>query len=185
MSNRKRSELTRGDRRRNDRLSRLRAIVRPELAIVGIDLASAKQAAVVTDHESITLGKRMFDGSPWVVDEIIEWAWPIAREAGFVGVVIACEPTGHRWKPLLDRTRARGIDLVCVNPMLVARAREGEDFTKNRSDFSDAGHHRSPDGRASLPRALPGRGALVASAPPGGAAQPAPGRRRGGPSGPA
>lgn len=138
MSNRKRSELTRGDRRRNDRLSRLRAIVRPELAIVGIDLASAKQAAVVTDHESITLGKRMFDGSPWMVDKIIEWALPIAREAGFGGVVIACEPTGHRWKPLLDRTRARGIDLVCVNPMLVARAREGEDFTKNRSDFSDA-----------------------------------------------
>lgn len=138
MSNRKRSELTRGDRRRNERLTRLRAIVRPDLAIVGIDLASAKQAVVVADHESITLAKKMFAGSPWVIDDVLDWALPIAREAGFSGVVVSCEPTGHRWKPLLDRTRSRGVDLVCVNPMLVSRAREAEDFTKNRSDFSDA-----------------------------------------------
>lgn len=138
MSNVMRSDLTRGDRRRNERLNRLRAIVRPELAIVGIDLASTKQAAVVADHESITLGKKMFAGSPWVIDQVLDWALPMALAAGFSGVVVACEPTGHRWKPLLDRTRARGVDLVCVNPMLVSRAREGEDFTKNRSDFSDA-----------------------------------------------
>jgi hypothetical protein len=52
---------------------------------VGIDLASAKQAAVVTDHDSITLGRRMFNGDPWVIDEIIDWALPIAAEAGFMG----------------------------------------------------------------------------------------------------
>jgi transposase len=138
VSNRKRSELTRGDRRRNERLSRLRVIVRSELAIVGIDLASAKQAVVVADHESVTLAKKMFAGSAWVIDEVLDWALPIAREAGFSGVVVSCEPTGHRWKSLLDRTRARGVDLVCVNPMLVSRAREAEDFTKNRADFSDA-----------------------------------------------
>lgn len=138
MSNATRPELTRGDLRRNERLARLREIVRPEYAIVGIDLASAKQAAVVADHESMVLAKRMFSGSPWVIDEILAWAIPIARRAGFAGVVVCCEPTGHRWKPLLDRCRAAGVELVCVNPMLVARAREGEDFTRNRSDFSDA-----------------------------------------------
>lgn len=138
MSNRKRAELTRGDRRRNERLSALRSIVRPELAIVGIDLASAKQAAVVADHESKVAAKRMFTGSPWVIDDVLAWAEPIAAGAGFAGVVVACEPTGHRWKPLLERCRAHGVDLVCVNPMLVARAREAEDYTKNRADFSDA-----------------------------------------------
>jgi len=138
VSNRKRPELTRGDHRRNERLARLRAIVHPELAIVGIDLASTKQAAVVSDHESKTLAKRMFSGSPWVIDDILAWAAAIAERAGFSGLVVACEPTGHRWKPLVDRCSARGVELVCVNPMLMARAREGEDFTKNRSDFSDA-----------------------------------------------
>lgn len=138
MSQRKRNELTRGDRRRNERLSSLRGVVRPELAIVGIDLASAKQAVAVTDHESKVLAKRMFAGSPWVIDEVVAWAAPIAAEGGFAGVVVACEPTGHRWKPLLERCRVAGVGLVCVNPMLVARAREAEDYTKNRADFSDA-----------------------------------------------
>jgi hypothetical protein len=132
------SRLTRGDERRNIRLARLRAVVRPDLAIVGVDLASERQAAAVCDHESAVLGKKMFTGSPWTIDEILDWALPIALRAGYSGVVVCCEPTGHRWKPLLDRCRARGIVLTCVNPMLVARAREAEDFTKNRADLSDA-----------------------------------------------
>ena len=130
--------LTRGDRRRNEKLARLRSIVRHDLAIVAVDLASAKQAVVVTDHDSVTLGRRMFEGSPWRVDDILDWAAPLARKAGFAGIVLACEPTGYRWKPLLDRTRTRGVGLVCVQPMLVHRGREGEDFTKDRSDFKDA-----------------------------------------------
>jgi transposase len=130
--------LTRGDRRRNERLARLRSIVRREYAVIGVDLASAKQAAVVTDHDSMVLGRRMFTGDAWVIDDILDWAGPIAARAGFAGVVLGCEPTGHRWKPLLDRARARGVELVCVNPMLVHRGREEEDFTRDRSDFKDA-----------------------------------------------
>jgi transposase len=34
--------------------------------------------------------------------------------------------------------RAGGIAVVCVQPLLVHRAREGEDFTRNRSDLDDA-----------------------------------------------
>jgi transposase len=156
VSNRR--PLTRGDRRRNEKLTRLRSIVRPDLAIVGIDLASAKQAAVVTDHDSITLGRRMFDGDPWVIDEIIEWALPIALDAGFAGIVVGCEPTGHRWKPVLERCRARGVEVVCVNPMLVHRGREEEDFTRDRSDFKDSTiiARRVADRHCYIPYALEG-----------------------------
>lgn len=156
MSNRR--PLTRGDRRRNEKLARLRAIVRPELAVVGIDLASAKQAAVVADHDSIVLGRRMFDGDPWVIDEILDWALPIAVDAGFVGVVVGCEPTGHRWKPVLERSRARGVEMVCVNPMLVHRGREEEDFTRDRSDFKDSTiiARRVADRHCYVPYALEG-----------------------------
>lgn len=130
--------LTRGDRRRNERLARLRSIVRRDYAVLAVDLAAAKQAAALTDHDSVLLGRRMFPGDAWVIDEILDWAEPLAAEAGFAGIVLGCEPTGHRWKPLLDRARARGIELVCVNPMLVHRGREEEDFTRDRSDFKDA-----------------------------------------------
>ena len=156
MSNRR--PLTRGDRRRNEKLMRLRSIVRRDLAIVGIDLASAKQAAVVADHDSVTLGRRMFDGDPWVIDEIIDWALPIAAEAGFTGIVVGCEPTGHRWKPVMERCRARGIEVVCVNPMLVHRGREEEDFTRDRSDFKDSTiiARRIADRHCYVPYALEG-----------------------------
>jgi transposase len=53
------SGISRGDRNRNSRLARLRALVRAlvpaQNAIVGIDLADTKQMVVVTDHDSKVL----------------------------------------------------------------------------------------------------------------------------------
>jgi transposase len=132
------TRLSRGDRRRNERLTRLRLVVRRDLAVVAVDLASARQAVVVADHDSRVLGRRMFRCTPWGIDSILDWAVGVATHGGFDGVVLGCEPTGHRWEPLLDRSRARGIAMVCVNPMLVAHSREGEDFTRDRSDFKDS-----------------------------------------------
>ena len=40
-------KLTRGDRRRNERLTRLRSRVRRDFAVLGVDLASGKQAAAL------------------------------------------------------------------------------------------------------------------------------------------
>jgi hypothetical protein len=100
--------LTRGDRRRNERLVRLRSIGRRDFAILVVDLASASQAAALTDHDSVVLGRRMFLGDAWMIDEILDLALPPAAQAGFAGIVLlGCEPTGHRWKALLDRARAR------------------------------------------------------------------------------
>lgn len=52
------SGLSCGDRNRNARLARLRELVPHANAIVGIDLADDKQAAVVTDHDSRVLARR-------------------------------------------------------------------------------------------------------------------------------
>jgi transposase len=124
--------------RRNVKLKALRELVGKDRAIVAVDLASQRQAAVVCDHDSVVLARRMFRGSAWCISEILAWAGPVAAKAGFAGVVLACEPTGHRWKPLVVTARARKIPAVCVQPLLVRRAREGEDFTRSRSDFGDA-----------------------------------------------
>jgi transposase len=56
----------------------------------------------------------------------------------FGSVTVACEPTGHRWRVLDQIAAGRGLALVCVQPLLVYRAREGEDLTFDKSDPKDA-----------------------------------------------
>jgi transposase len=129
---------SRGVARRNAKLKALRELVGKDRAVVAVDLASQRQAAVVCDHDSVVLARRMFRGSAWCISEILAWAEPVAAKAGFAGLVLACEPTGHRWKPLVVTARAGKIPVVCVQPLLVRRGREGEDFTRSRSDFGDA-----------------------------------------------
>ncbi len=60
-----RSGLSRGDRNRNARLARLRQLLPTENAIVGIDLADDRQAAVVTDHDSRVLARRRVSARAW------------------------------------------------------------------------------------------------------------------------
>jgi transposase len=52
--------------------------------------------------------------------------------------VVGCEPTGHRWRIVAELCDRLGLDLVCVQPLLVARAREQEDLTGAKSDPKDA-----------------------------------------------
>jgi hypothetical protein len=52
------SGISRGDRNRNARLTRLRGLVSVENAVVGIDLADRKQMVVVTDHDSKLLARK-------------------------------------------------------------------------------------------------------------------------------
>ena len=137
MANGRRA-VSRGVARRNAKLAALRELVSQDRAVLAVDLASKKQAAVVCDHDSVVLGRRMFTGSAWCIGQILAWAEPVAAQAGFAGLVLTCEPTGHRWKPLVVTARSRQIPVVCVQPLLVRRGREGEDFTRSRSDFGDA-----------------------------------------------
>jgi transposase len=74
----------------------------------------------------------------WRLDEAIGWGQATAISQGFAGVVVGCEPTGHRWRIVAELCQRRGIDLVCVQPLLVARGREGEDLTRDKSDPKDA-----------------------------------------------
>lgn len=133
-----RSGLSRGDRNRNERLARLRELVPASNAIVGIDLADVKQAIVVTDHDSRVLARRRVLCRAWQLGEVLDWALAKAKAAGFASVTVACEPTGHRWRILDQLAAERGLNLVCVQPLLVWRAREAEDLTWDKSDPKDA-----------------------------------------------
>ena len=130
--------LSRGDRNRNGRLGRLREVLPVGNAVVGIDLAEVKQAAVVCDHDSRVLARRRVSARAWELGALLDWAVERAKAAGFASVTVACEPTGHRWRVLDQLAAERGLPLVCVQPLLVWRAREAEDLTWDKSDPKDA-----------------------------------------------
>jgi transposase len=138
MSMGKRNGLSRGDARRNARLIRIRGIVRGDRAILAIDLADTKQVLALCDHDSRVLARRSVRGRAWHLGEAIGWARATAIEHGFAGIVVGCEPTGHRWRIVAELCDRLGIDLVCVQPLLVGRAREQEDLTRDKSDPKDA-----------------------------------------------
>jgi transposase len=132
------SGVSRGDRNRNARLARLRMLVPPVNAIVGIDLADRKQMLVVTDHDSKVLARKTFRCHAWDLGAALDWAGRQAAAKGFAGVRVACEPTGHRWRVLGQLAGERGMPFVCVQPMLTSWARRSEDLTFDKTDEKDA-----------------------------------------------
>jgi transposase len=130
--------LSRGDRRRNEKLARLRAVITRESAVLAFDLAADKQVCALTDQDSRVVARRTVRCKAWELSEAVGWGLARAAEAGFSHVVVACEPTGHRWRVLDQITAELGVRLVCVQPLLVHRAREAEDFTRNKNDDTDA-----------------------------------------------
>jgi transposase len=132
------SGLSRGDKRRNAKLARLRELVPASNAIMAIDLADEKQAVVLTDHDSRVLARRRVKAKAWRLGPVLDWARQQAREHGFEDVTIGCEPTGHRWRVLDQLAVQRDMALVCVQPLLVGRARESEDYTRDKTDDKDA-----------------------------------------------
>lgn len=126
--------LSRGDRNRNRRLERMRELVPVSNAVLGIDLADRKQAAALVDHESRVLARRRVVCRAWQLGPLLDWALEQAQRAGFASVTVACEATGHRWRVVEKLAAERGLALVCVQSLLVWRAREHEDLTWDKSD---------------------------------------------------
>jgi transposase len=130
--------VSRGDRNRNARLDRLRALVPVSNAIVGIDLADKKQMVVVCDHDSKVFARKTYRCRAWDLGAALDWAAARATAKGFAGVTVSCEPTGHRWRVLAQLASDRSMPFVCVQPMVTSWARRAEDLTHDKTDEKDA-----------------------------------------------
>src|SRR6201997_4583245 len=128
---------TRGDRRRNARRERLRALLPRDGAVVGIDLAEEKQALAVIDHDGRVLARKTVRVKAFGLGEALDWAVGQARAKGFDRVTVACEPTGPRWMQVQRLCAGRGLPLVCVQPLMSHIAREQQDYTPHKSDEAD------------------------------------------------
>jgi hypothetical protein len=88
--------LTRGDRRRNEKIEALRAVVRADRAILSIDLGEDKQVAALMDHDGRVLGRRVITVKAHSLVGLLEWAAAQGVKHGFAEVLVGCEPRGHR-----------------------------------------------------------------------------------------
>jgi transposase len=131
------SGTTRGDRRRNARRERLRAMLPRGGAVVGIDLAEDKQAIAVVDHDVRVLARKTVRVKAFRLGEALDWAVAQARGKGFDRVTVACEPTGSRWLQVQRLCAERGLPLVCIQPLVSHIAREQQDYTTHKTDESD------------------------------------------------
>lgn len=132
------SGLTRGDRRRNERLDRRRAVVARDGAMIGIDLGEDRQMVVLVDPDSRVLARRSFAGKAHQLGQVLDWALGQATAKGFTKVTVACEPTGSRWMQVQFLACVRMLAMVCVQPLATHLARESEDYTRDKSDYKDA-----------------------------------------------
>jgi transposase len=130
--------LTRGDRNRNKKVAALREVVRPDRAVLAVDLGEDKQVAVVMDHEGRVLARKTVTAKAHQLAGLLGWGAERAAKAGFPGLAVACEPTGHRWKALMGLADAAGHGFCCVQPLAVHRAREGDDYTLGKTDHRDS-----------------------------------------------
>jgi transposase len=134
----KRSGLTRGDRRRNNRIEALRAVVRPDRAILSIDLGEDKQMATLMDHEGRVLGRKTTKAKAHALAAMLDSVGAQAIKHGFAGVVVGCEPTGHRWRSVMQLADDAGMGFVCVQSLRVHLAREADDYTRDKTDHKDS-----------------------------------------------
>ena len=132
------SGLTRGDRNRNAKIAALREVVRPGRAVLAVDLGEDKQVAVVMDDQGRVLARKVVKAKAHQLGGLVGWGAERAARAGSGGLVVGCEPTGHRWKALMGLADAAGHGFVCVQPLAVHRAREGDDYTLGKTDHRDS-----------------------------------------------
>jgi transposase len=132
------SGLTRGDRNRNAKIGALREAVRLDRAVLAVDLGEDKQVAVVMDQEGRVLARKVVTAKAYQLGGLLAWGAERAVKAGFSGLTVACEPTGHRWKAVMGLADAAGHGFVCVQPLAVHRARESDDYTLGKTDHRDA-----------------------------------------------
>jgi transposase len=132
------SGLTRGDRNRNRKIGALREVVRADRAVLAVDLGEDKQVAVVVDHDRRVLARKVVKAKAHQLGALVEWGAGAAARAGLAGLVVACEPTGHRWKALMGLADAAGHGFCCVQPLAVHRSREEDDYTRDKTDHRDA-----------------------------------------------
>jgi hypothetical protein len=106
--------------------------------VLAIDLGEDKQVAALIDHDCRILGRRVVRAKAHQLGGLLAWAGELATRRGFAAVVVACEPTGHRWRAVMGLADGAQMGFVCVQSLRVHLEREADDYTRDKTDHKDA-----------------------------------------------
>lgn len=132
-------QVTRGMRRRSEKLARRRERLPADALIAGVDLAKKESIVVfVRAADRARVGRLRVTTDRAGTERLVARGREFAVEHGSGPLVIAMEPTSHFWKPVARAADEAGVGYVLVQGLVVARAREIDDLTRDKTDARDA-----------------------------------------------
>ena len=133
--------------------------ITPNTLVIGIDIAKDKHVARAQDDRGVEFGKRLvFENRIHGFQSLLDWAERHKKQNNKNYILFGVEPTGHYWLNLAYFLKAKGYDIVVVNPMHVKKSKELDDNSPTKNDTKDAKviAQLIKDGRYSVPNLLDG-----------------------------
>lgn len=113
--------------------------ITPNTLVVGIDIAKDKHVARAQDDRGVEFGKRLiFENRIHGFQSLLDWAERHKKQNKKNYILFGVEPTGHYWLNLAYFLKAKGYDIVVVNPMHVKKSKELDDNSPTKNDTKDA-----------------------------------------------
>lgn len=132
-------KVTRGMRRRTVKLTRRAELVTQDTLIAGIDLAKKESVVVfVRARDKARLGRLRFPTTAAGLQTLVRRARELQGRHQLPRLVLGMEACGHYWKVLAKAARELGVPYVLVQSFVLARSRELDDLTRDKTDPRDA-----------------------------------------------
>jgi transposase len=132
--------VTRGMQRRTAKLARRAELVASDTLIAGVDLGKRESVVVfVRARDKARMGKLRVPTTTAGVQEIEGRGRQFLEREGLRRLVLAMEPTGHYWKVVCREAERLGLGYAIVQSFVLARSREFDDLTRDKTDQRDAG----------------------------------------------
>jgi transposase len=126
-------------RRQSMKLARRRERLPADALIAGVDLAKKESVVVfLRAADRARVGRLRVTTDRAGTERLVARGRELVAEQGTGPLVIAMEPTSHSWKPVARAAEAAGVGYVLVQGMLVAKSREFDDLTPDKTDARDA-----------------------------------------------
>ncbi len=112
--------------------------IKPELLVVGVDVAKASHIAVAVSADGAESKPVPVSVSREGFEKLKSFAEEQVRRRGATGWVVALEPTGHYGTTLVAWLTLQGVAVYSVQPSHTSRAKSLYDGTTRKTDAKDA-----------------------------------------------
>ena len=114
-------QVTRGMRRRSEKMARRRDRLPADALIAGVDLAKKESVVVfVRASDRARVGRLRVSSDRAGTERLVARGRELVAEQGSGPLVIAMEPTSHFWKPVARAADGAGVGYVLVQGFVVA-----------------------------------------------------------------